>query len=457
LRSIQRILKMSKASSENLRQKISNNLITFLMQGVQLDSFTQQIDTDINIDKMEKLLKIHFVLKDDVIEFVQDLPKEVRRIKTTVNKTHEKASNEIRGKIDWQRTIKSRYKTNPRDKSKFVISRTEQNYNTTENIILKKLLSIINNIVFQLLDNVIEKQYEWVEDWWQDEESLRETVKKIYHRNIYMRRIEIETDTNITPRMISDTIKSRNQFYSRAAELLRCYRNLLNYNIEPEEAEEVLQNTFIKPEKTDVLFELYWVFQILQKVEGEDVTFHLIEGGKNIVAEWEDENYTYKLYHDSTGSLAWNENSGDMNTPEEDGYLYREKKTIDKWQNMIKDLFINQSVSDVLWGGRPDIIIEKYEQNTEELSELFIGEVKYTQRKKYITKGLKELLEYIALAKENTAYITEKENLFDANIKGALFTDNTDGIDIENQEDGNIKIVMYDENFEELFDIVDVG
>ena len=187
-----------------------------------------------------------------------------------------------------------------------------------------------------------------------------------------------------------------------------------------------------------------------------NVFFHLIEGGRNIVAEWEDENYTYKLYHDSTGSLAWNENSGDMNTPEEDGYLYREKKTIDKWQNMIEDLFSNQSVSDVLWGGRPDIIIEKYEQNTEELSELFIGEVKYTQRKKYITKGLKELLEYISLAKENTAYITEKENLFDANIKGALFTDNTDEIDIENQEDENIKIVMYDENFDELFDVVDV-
>lgn len=440
---------MPKTSSDQLLEEIGNDFITFLMTGVQLESFLQKIDSELNIDKIDKLLQIHFVLKDDVIEFINNLPRQIRRIKTTVEKKHEKVSNEIRGKIDWQRTLKSRYSTNPRDSSQFVITRVERNYNTTENIILKSLLEKIYHIVFHLLNQAIEGEYDWVADWIKDNNKLRSTVKKVYLRNIYMRRIELDHNLKITSRMVTDTLNSRNPLYREAAKLLQTYRKLMDYDIAPSEAKDLLKNTFIKPEKTEVLFELYWIFKIIKQLtKYKQVLFHLIEGGNNIVAEWEDEESKYRIYHDSTGSFSFFENWNNIELSGNDNYIEREAKVVKKWQSLGKKL-LKQNFTDTLWGGRPDILVEKYNIENNKLQQIFIGEVKYTKSKGYIAQGLKELLEYMALIKDDK-YIENIDSLFGVddheNVKGALFIDKTSNINIANQQDKNVKIVMYDQD-----------
>jgi len=451
---------VTKTSSNTLVKEIRKDFITFLMKG-NLESFSQKIDSELNIDQMEKLLKIHFVLKEDVIEFITNLPKQIRRIKTTVEKKHENISNEIRGKIDWGRTIKSRYSANPFDDSQFVITRIERNYNTTENIILKALLSKIYYIVFQLLNRAIENEYEWVQEWFKDSQKLRETVKRIYLRNVYMKRIEFGQNFTITSRMISNTLKSRNSLYRKAAELLQLYRKLLNYKINVEEVQELLHNTFIKPEKTEVLFELYWVFKIIKQItKGKKVTYHLIEGRNNAVAEWEDQNYRYRIYHDSTGSFTFQENWKDISISDEDGYLPREVKVVDKWKELGDKIF-QTDFSDSLWGGRPDIIIEKYHKAQNKPEKIFIGEVKYTNSRDYIARGLKELLEYIALIRDHNKYIENINNLFDETIvhesvKGALFIDHTSDIEIGEQKDNNVKVFMFGQEDEKLSEINDL-
>jgi len=451
-----------KTKEDMLTNNVSQFLTTFLLKGVSfsIEPFSKKIDSELNINNMEKLLKIHFVLKSELIEFVENLPIRIRRIKTTVEKKHKNINNEIRGKINWQKTFKSRYRRNPKNTSQFVITRVERNYNTPENIILKELLSKINYIVFNLLDPAIKGEYPWVKEWF-DKKSLREIVKRIYLKNIYMKRVELDNKLKITSRMIADTKKSRNPLYREAANLLQSYRQLMNYDIDPNEAQEILKDTFIKPEKTEVLFELYWVFKILKKYnEKEDVVFHLIEGGNNVVAEWEGQGYRYKLFHDCTGSFKFSVNWKNIPYGREDNYLTREAKVVKKWQSLGKKL-LKQNFTDTLWGGRPDILIEKYDIEDDNLQQIFIGEVKYTNAKGYIAQGLKELLEYMALIKDDN-YIEDINNLFEdknhENVKGALFIDKTDGLKLKNQEDKNIKIFMYDQDhldFNQLYSLID--
>ncbi len=87
-----------------------------------------------------------------VIDFVQELPERVRRIKTTVTKSTRKLEGEVRGRIDWQETIKERYKTNPKNQTLFACSQTKKNYNIQENLVLKQLLSVIHKTIFEDLN-----------------------------------------------------------------------------------------------------------------------------------------------------------------------------------------------------------------------------------------------------------------------------------------------------------------
>ena len=100
-----------KISSEKLLDEISDDLNQFLKYG-NLAPFAQEIDPNLNIDNVNKLLRIHFVLtrssdkiKVGVLDFVEELPQRLRRIKTTTRKEIELFEGEVRGRISWKHTI----------------------------------------------------------------------------------------------------------------------------------------------------------------------------------------------------------------------------------------------------------------------------------------------------------------------------------------------------------------
>lgn len=139
------------AAAEQLRAKqlideISKNFHTYLMNGVRFESFSREIDPNLNIDEIDKLLRIHFVLKEELINFVQKLPERVRGIKTTLEKKSIK-TREVRGNIEWLKTIQQRCKVNYKDKTLFICNKSEKNFNINENLVLKKLLRIVHTIL----------------------------------------------------------------------------------------------------------------------------------------------------------------------------------------------------------------------------------------------------------------------------------------------------------------------
>lgn len=416
-----------KATPDQLLDEIAPNLSTYLMAGsfFSLDSFTKKIDPELNINDINKLLRIHFVLtqteteeKIGVIDFVLLLSERIRRINTTIRRQTESLNGEVKGNIRWRDTFIRRYNNNPKDYSCFVCDRGEKDYDIPENLVLKSLLQIIHNIIFNDLKVAFSKNYEWLKHW-STEKELKNTLTEIFIRNIYLKRIDLK-NADVTDRMISRAAQSRLPLYKEAAMLLSRYKKLMNYDLDPLEAKELLTNTFIKPEATSVLFELYWAIRIVQQLTKScKVTFELLEPGNNMFAKWEDDQYKYRIYHNSTGSFQFIEKIINIQDKlkNNDNYLGRQIKVLDKLAQMVGN-------SQDIWNGRPDIILEIYSK-TDALVALFIGEVKYTDDRDYSIEGLKQLLEYMALIKQSGVYVENYDNLFDSlhKIKGCLFLD----------------------------------
>lgn len=416
-----------KATCEELLDEIAADLNVYLMSGniYDLTSFSKKIDPSLNIDNIEKLLRIHFVLTQStdsnvgVIDFIERLSQRLRRVKTTVRREPENLEGEVRGKVRWKDTIMQRCNRNPEDYTLFVCDRSERNYDIPENLVLKSLLQIVHKTIYEDLAIAFENEYEWLKQWSREKE-LKSTLNNLFLRNVYLKRIDL-TNIIVTDRMISRAGNSRLALYRDAASLLSRYRRLMNYELDAAEARDLLTNTFIRPEATSVLFELYWTIKIIKQFEQfGDVKFQLLEPGSRMVALWEDNEYKYSIYHDSTGSFQFSEGTeglGDM-LKDSNNYLGRELKVLSKLEQLV-------GVPQDLWGGRPDIVLEKYTKDNHLVSVL-VGEVKYTNNRAYAIQGLKELLEYMALIRDRGAYIEGYDNLFGKlqKVKGCLFIDN---------------------------------
>lgn len=433
-----------KATPEQLLEEIAPDFSTYLRSGnlYNLTSFSQKVDPSLNINDIRKLLRIHFVLtqRDDdhdvgVIDFIEQLSQRVRRIKTTVKRETEGLSGEVKGRVRWKETLEQRINRNPVDHTWFICDRGARDYDIPENLVFKNLLQIIHGIIYDELALAFENEYGWLRQWTKDKE-LRNTLTNIFLRNVYLRRIDL-TNIEVTERMICRASCSRLPLYRDAASLLSRYNRLMNYELDKTEAKELLNNTFIQPEATSVLFELYWALKIIKQYEkSSNVTFQLLEPGNQMVAKWEDSDFKYVIYHDSTGNFQFNESTQGLSEllTSKDNYLGREIKVLDKLEQLV-------GIPQGLWGGRPDILLEKYTKD-DHLDSILIGEVKYTDDRAYAIQGLKELLEYMALIREHGAYIEDYSRLFGKlrKVKGCLFIDS---VARPLQGDNEVQVVMF--------------
>ncbi|WP_256299288.1 hypothetical protein [Haloarchaeobius salinus] len=456
---------MVKTTEEALLDKIADDFHTYLRKGVRFDRVIGSAHAELDIDDIETLLRIHFVLTDaeedaaevGVLDFMRQLEDRIRRMKTTTSAESFEHRGEIRGQIDWQETVKTRARAGQLDEPVFVCRQPEEHYNIDENLVLKRLLTVIHDIVTDDLAYALANPegYDWLDAWvtsetsveGRDAESAAEMLDRIYEQNIYLQRVDVR-DADLTDRTVESVKRSRSQFYQDAAVLLDRYRQLMNYELDSTEAREILNHTLIAPENAETLFELYWVFQVLDAYDGVEYRV-LTEGRDNpsTIATWEYDGSRFVLSHDSTGeSLTFNE-SIDAEDVESDGYLYRMNEVLSRWQTLSETL-LGRGGSDSLWGGRPDIVLERYRETTtggSELEQVFLGEVKYTQNIDYVATGLRELLEYMAFVKRTSTddYVESPDDVLGSvAVKGLLFVDELSH-DVPANSDEEITIIQY--------------
>src|SRR5699024_3067995 len=187
---------------------------------------------------------------------------------------------------------------------------------------------------------------------------------------------------HISDRMLHNAMKHRNPLYRKAALLLAQYNRFMRGQFEQEELEQLLRETFILPKEEDVLFELYWVIQLI-KHNTKTSTLYLLDGTYNLVASCEKESYSYFLYHDSTGSgeLSFTTHISELRSSA-NPYVER---LYDSFQmaNEYGEMFFNRGKQHIFRQGRPDIIVAIRHNEKDELVKLVIVEVKNTKRINY--------------------------------------------------------------------------
>lgn len=440
---------MAKTTEATLLDEITDDFHTYLRKGVRIERVIGSAHADLDIDDIETLLRIHFVLTDaaedhsevGVLDFMRQLENRIRRMKTTTAPESVEYRGEIRGRIDWQGTVKTRARAGQLDEPVFVCTQPEEHYNIDENLVLKRLLTVIHEIITEDLAYALDNPagYEWLDAWvnpdahtgGRNPESASEMLTRIYEQNIYLQRIDV-AEADVTDRTIESVKRSRSQFYQDAAVLLDRYRQLMNHELDSAEAREILNHTLIAPENAETLFELYWVFRVLEAYEG--VEYRVLTDTRDnpsTIATWVQDGSRFILSHDATGeSLTFSEAIG-SEVIEPDGYLYRMNEVLTRWQSLSKEL-LGRGGSDSLWGGRPDIVLEQYQETDSGgwvLDQVFLGEVKYTQNIDYVATGLRELLEYMAFVKRTATeeYVESPDDVLESvTVKGLLFVDELD-------------------------------
>jgi len=212
-----------------------------------------------------------------------------------------------------------------------------------------------------------------------------------------------------------------------------------------------LNHTVIAPGKTETLFELYWVFRVLDTFDAAQ--YRVLADWRespSTVARCEQDDSRFVLSHDSTGEALTFHEELDTQAIKPDGYLFQLNEVLTRWQTLSEEL-LNRGGRNSLWGGRPVIVLERFEQDADgewAIEELFIGEVKYTQDVGYVATGLRELLEYMALVRDAAGsrdYVEDAEDVLESTtVQGLLFTDTLD-IDSVDRDDG-VRIVEYPES-----------
>lgn len=400
-------------TKEEIIKFIEKELIIYL-KGGKLSINPYLKDLNLNIDNLEKLLKIHFLLDEEVLSYIKSLKINIRRLNTSINKEEILTKGNIRGNILWHKSIIKRYSINPKDYSIFICKENFKNHISKENLVLNELLKILYEIVNETSD-LIYDNYDL------DKEDLLKNIN-VYKKNIYLSKIE---EKYITDKMINSVINSRNKFYSQSAKLLKRYKKIIN--LDEDEVENLFKRTFIDILNDWTLFELYWIVRII-KENTKNAKLYILDDKNTKVAEWGDNENIYTIYHNSTGS---NEISFKVDLEEicdiENIVINKRREIINETNNIAKKIFpnIRERYSKV-FNGRPDILIEIRNINNKKLNKVVIGEVKYTKDTNNIIQGIKELLEYIKFIKykQNNKYEYFSELDIDLEVEGLLLSEN---------------------------------
>lgn len=430
---------------EELVAGLSQDILAYVMHGgfpeEHVVSELKPTGLDSRFEDFESLVRLHFVLHPDVVEFVDRLPRRIRNLKTETENVSQTSRGRVDGRINWSNTVRARYSTNPRDRSLFVCENRTEDYDSDENVVLKRLLALI----YRTLDdcaNLFERGYDWVTDRWKENLELVEVMREIFQRNVHVTRIRDPETYEPTDRMIQRAEASRSDVYREAAELMRTYRQSLA--VDEDAIADLLAQTTITPDDDDTLLELFVLFRYISAIEelsDERFTIKTIESGSQEVARLDGEERELVLYHDKAGrdrGLSFYPEEFEL--PEDElsraGVVQRETQAV------AEAYFTNRDIQRST--GRPDVIV--LEIHGDDGREYLVTEVKNSTNYDTIRTGIKETLEYLAFLRQDRELVYDDDAMFGNGWNGVLVIQDLDGERTESlNEQRSIRILQASE------------
>ncbi len=390
-------------NKNQLLDTLTEDILAYVMRGTFPErEFARSIkpgQLDERFEEYELLLDLHFILQDDVVDFVRGLPEHLRSIRTETRTISRTRRGTVDGRINWGATVKKRYAEHPRDSSLFVCDNRSENYDIPENLVLKKLISIVHRTVREAAEYLVE-DYDWVNETWRGNEDLIDELQRIVERNVHVRRIREPDAYEPTERMLTTAADSRQQVYREAAKLVRS-RNRL-FDGDEREIRRLLEETAIAPDNENVLFELFVLFRFvktLEKLRETQPKFQTIATDRQEIARFEGEKELV-LYHDNS---AVDRDLSFVAVPDDDQDHHSRS---DKVQLVAQEVAGNYFDKDYQnHTGRPDVIVLEIVSKGDTPNEYLITEVKNSTNEDTIRRGIKETLEYLAFLRVNKNYV----------------------------------------------------
>lgn len=319
-------------------------------------------------------LKIRFLLDPEVREFLEELEKYLRRIRTEVSREKDLVKGQVRGRIDWPRTIQVWASAGFKDRTTLAISRPIKNYDIPENLVLKKIVTILNEFMNEReVRREIERDY----DWSRELQESRKYIQGIL-RNVHFKRIMDAKTIHITSRMKSQVRRSRKRLYRESCGIFEKYQGVFLRH----ELSKLLKDTFIDPDNVEKTYELFCLFMIIKTLE-EDIgwkvrKFEEITADRGETAVLKQGEYEIRMFYNVTDPARLK------------FYNRTEPKETKKaLQEIIKSYFGKKRPTT----RRPDIILElRYEQT---VKDYVVFEVKYTSSDDYVVEGVYQALHYL--------------------------------------------------------------
>lgn len=406
---------------DELLEQLSQDILAYVMHGTFPERhIAQEIapsELDDRFHDYEMLVRLHFILRPDVVDFVAKLPARLRSVKTQTVNVAKTTRGSIDGKINWSATYRERHSRNPRDSSLFVCENRTENYDIDENLVLKRLLAIVKETLDEC-EQYLERDYEWINDRWKDETDLVEVLQETVQRNVHLTRIRRPEAYEPTDRMLQRSRESRQDVYRDAARLLTQYQRTLAG--EADAITKLLDSTAIAPDDDETLFELFVLFRYISVIEGltdDRFELHTIESGSQEVARLEADEQSIVVYHDSAARAQDLEFVSDIRD-KDPGSLSRTERIQYETGQVSDEYFIDNDSR--YHTGRPDVIVLEIE--SEETIEYLITEVKYSKRQETVEQGIKETLEYLAFLREDGELVHEEPRMFGDGWNGVLVT-----------------------------------
>jgi len=402
-----------------LIENLSQDILTYVMHGGfpehHVAAELRHEGLDERFDDYESLVGLHFVLRPDIVEFVEDLPAYLRSIKTQTENVSATSRLGVDGRINWNATIRERYRRNPYDTALFVYDDRTENYDIDENVVLKRLISIIYHTLRDCRE-YLEMEYEWVTDRWRENLELVDRMYDVFERNVHVTRIRDPKEYEPTDRMVVAAEESRSEVYRRAATLVREYEDAMAGDTDA--IRDLLEKTVITPDDEETLLELYVLFRYvesIESIEGDEFTLRTIESGSQEVARLGNDDREIVLYHDSSGNdLSFVSDVFEK----QPSSLSRTESVQREARKVAEQYFVDREFRTTT--GRPDVIV--LEIKDEERREYLITEIKSSKRVETVTQGIRETLEYLAFLRDEDEYVYDEPQAFGSGWNGVLVT-----------------------------------
>ena len=281
--------KLDENNLELIIEDLNNFIHYYLFKG-EISSLSHKIQNLFELEKkdFDTLKAVYFLLDDDVRKFINSLPILLRNLSHSTQKENQEFRGIIRGRIDWNSTIKTRYSKGFNDPSLFICTPPSKFYDLEENQLLKFMLKEIiylikENLSFLSINENIESykgfnletlsnEKDWYNIIQNDFLIIKKALKKVYFD-------EISDVKDPKPKMIRKAKKNRNHLYHRLADVYKLYYDL--FVLKDDNAlMNLLEGKLIKAADPDKLFEIFIFLILFERLPEENRKIGLMRKGK---------------------------------------------------------------------------------------------------------------------------------------------------------------------------------